>query len=454
MKTIKILAVLLTLLIPGLASAVTRIATTRAAFDAAMNASGCGDIIRIPGGAYSNWGNIVIPASKDMTPACRVFIEGERDASGNNITIFQGQNAFEIEFRVANWTLRNVAWRGQTACTPHRAVSADNSLVTFNGSQNTGIDGVLVTDHGGSRTTGAIGNCIRVVKTVSGRNTTDFFITNSIFRNIWQQHPAAFLFIAGEGDLGFPVGGIIDNNVFDTRQCNATVQLHCYWIRFGNGQSAAAYPSGIKFRYNVMRFTTPTINGQDEMHLKSSGWEMVGNVFQGVGTITVRQGNNYIIDRNTWANPNHTRQPRSVILFGENHVVTNNLCYSSGGGKTCFRFGMGNPEPTTGTRGPDHAAFANSVVAHNTCDGMSVSCMELNGEAGGGPQGTATIEPFNIRFHNNYVRQSTGIMVEANNCSGRFSAISHNARTGTAAPGCMTTGTNNIAPSKGQRRVE
>ena len=92
-----------------------------------------------------------------MTPACRVFIEGERDASGNNITIFQGQNAFEIEFRVANWTLRNVAWRGQTACTPHRAVSADNSLVTFNGSQNTGIDGVLVTDHGGSRTVRVFG---------------------------------------------------------------------------------------------------------------------------------------------------------------------------------------------------------------------------------------------------------------------------------------------------------
>jgi hypothetical protein len=448
----RILYILLIMLIPSISGAVTRTVTTRAAFDAAVNATARGDIIRIPAGSYTNWGNIVIPPTKDMDSTGRVYIEGEQDAAGNNLTIFQGQNAFEIEFRAANWTIRNVTWRGQTVCSVYdiRSTNNDNALVTFNGSQNTGMENVLITDHGVNQATGATGFCIRVVKTAASggtRNTTGYFIRNSTFRNIWQRAQASFIYISGHGPMGAPVGGEVTGNFFDTRACSAaTVERRCYWLKSGDSPGSTEHDANFEYRDNFMRFTTIVTEGQDDFHIKARGWRVIDNVFEGAGRLTFRQGNGHLIARNTWINPRFNQIPQMVVLYGENHSIINNLSYSTVAAKYMWKFGMGNVTPPVGQPGypyPDYPVFTNSVVAHNTCDGF-VGCFIANNVSSGVDQGATTVYPSNIRFHNNAVRQATGTMFVANNCANTFSAVSHNARSGAAAAGCMATGALNI----------
>lgn len=70
----------------------TRVVTTRAQFDAAVNASDIGDVVSIPSGTYTSWGNVIFPDP----PKGKIAFSNNVFRQGSVNTVIDGKGGNEI----------------------------------------------------------------------------------------------------------------------------------------------------------------------------------------------------------------------------------------------------------------------------------------------------------------------------------------------------------------------
>jgi len=426
-----LILILLLILCQNAWSATVTVAT-KAALQNAINAAQDGDIIEITNGTYTNWGTVTIPITSDGAENNRITLK----AATPYAAIFSGQGALELSVQARYWTISGLRWTGQTSFGALVSNGAGGgSLITLDGAQDVVVEDIQIASVSGP------GVPIPIMELIGPRPTRGITLRNIQFDTYNQnQGSAVGIYVYGQADRGYPREVTIEDSTFSNRTVSALVQNN-KWMRLGFGKTD--YDARIKVRRNTFIRDTPNAPQQDVIAVGASGVEISDNTFKETSGIIFRRGNNGIFTRNKIVNPNPTFTDAAVVIHDGNHIVTNNLCYTVLSSKACFNFGMGNAN--AGADGvKDWVEFNNSLFAHNTIDGFVERSIDMRATQVGTADGITTVNPSNIRFLNNVIRQTLGTMVDGNDCPNRFSEASNNSWSGAALPGCLTESTNNV----------
>ena len=406
-------------------------ATTRATMLTAVANAQPGDVVQIACGTYTNWGIIPLTITDDGTAANRIILRPVTPGCA----IFSGQGALNLEVQSAFWTISGLAFQNQTGFGPFPSTgSAGGSLITLDGAQDVIVEDITITNVSGT------GVPIPVMELNGPRPTTRITLRDITFSGYTQnQGSAVAILVYGQATRGYIRNVTIEDSVFENRTVSSLVSNN-KWIRIGSDNTT--YDANVKIRRNIFRNDTPNAPQQDVLAINASNVEVSDNIFERTAGVVLRRGVGQIFTRNKIINPNAVFNDAAVTVYDIGHTITNNLCYSTIGSKSCCRFGMG--VPAAGADGiKDFIEFSNSLVAHTTIDGFTTSSIEMTTVDTGTLDGPTTVNPTNNTLINNAIRQDTGTMVTGNNCAASFSDIGNNNWSGAATPGCLTIGDNN-----------
>ena len=177
-------------------------------------------------------------------------------------------------------------------------------------------------------------------------------------------------------------------------------------------------------------------HSHDSWHIKSQGWTIENNTFIKQSRLVFRGGKNHKIIGNKFINPITKSYVSHIFIYDSGHKIINNLFYTNNGSETAIVLGKGSTD-ANGDGIRDYEEFEGLII-NNTFDGFIDESIQAARNANGDNDGKTTVNPTNIRFQNNVIRQDKGIMINGSSCKTLFSTISHNAYSGSANPGCMT----------------
>ena len=146
-----------------------------------------------------------------------------------------------------------------------------------------------------------------------------------------------------------------------------------------------------------------------DYHERSGGGEAISNkassvtyrfnVFEISDSLTVRNGDECVLDTNYFINPYR----QGARLFGKSHKVLNNYFYGGYTGYPIILFGSGDQDPfQSGTAG--YVAFQDAIVASNTF----INSLETGSAYGISVGNSKTYPPDTIEFINNLSDQKIG----------------------------------------------
>jgi hypothetical protein len=355
------------------------------------------------------------------------------------------------------WDIKDIIWENQTGFDSYGDTATGvDGLLNFDGSQDIVVDGITIRNITGT------GVVIPFLELNGTRETRRITIQNSIFENYTQTgNENSFIYIYGGVGRGFARDIKFLGNTFKFRNIQSTTRFN-YWFKYGDSPESSNYDSEVVVENNIFEYDSPTASDQDSFHIKGRNFLIKGNFFNFVGQITFRHGNNNIIINNIFANPNTTRQPYQIKVYGSGHTIVNNVCWSNIESRSCWGLGKGTTEVVgAGPVGPDYDVFRDSVFAHNLIYGFRDFGVDMTRNDTGINDGTTNILQSGITAHNNVIQQQTGTMWAGVTCASRFGAISHNARSGNGIADCLTLGTNNVTadprwvnPSGGDFKME
>ena len=415
--------------------AVTISVNTKSELESAIASINPGDTISVENGTYTNWGLVTILATKDCTQSQPCTITAQTKGS----VIFSGQNALNIDLRAKWWIISKLQYNNPVlsgGCCG--TTNGSGSIVTFDGAQDSIIDDFKVNNVTGN------GVAFPVIKVNGVRDT----LRNTL-QNSWVDGFAPIsgymIYVYARSEQGFNKYFNIIGNLFENRTPSAGGGGQ-YWVRYGNSGASshdssatiAANPvnSFLVIRGNTFKNDTLTSHGQDVFHLKASGVVADGNLFDRVGRVAFRGGENSKFINNITIDPNTTRADHSFWIGDEGHLIANNIWISNIGSRTAIELAMGNTD-TNGDGKLDYEPFKGKLY-HNTFYGFNDEGIMTSETSSGNNDGTTTVQPTIVDFKNNVVYQTTGTMIKGTNCATLFTATDHNAWSGGATPDCIT----------------
>ena len=401
-----------------------------------------GKSIIIDNNTYTDWGHVVIPPTADCTQAKPCTLTAQTEGS----VIFSGQGALTLEIQAAWWIISKLQWENQTdfGNFSRPEPSSNGPLITFNGAQDIIVDDITIKNIKGT------GVVIAVIKHKVARDTLRNTLQNSIFDGFRQTGKGStFIYVLGNSKLGFNTHFNIIGNTFKNRTTSEIRDLQ-YWIRYGNSNASSYLPgdngvvenlvdtprnSRLVIQGNIFQDDIIGKHGHDAMHLKASGVLIKGNTFNNISRIAFRNGQNNKFIGNTVINPFTDRVNHSLYMADIGHEITNNLFYTNRGDKTAIQLSMGTTDADNNNQ-LDYKAFEGSLF-HNTFDGWTKSAIQTSKTRKGNNEGRTIINPRNIVFQNNVIRQQSGAMINGRDCKTLFSKIDHNSWSGSAKPKCI-----------------
>ncbi len=373
-----------------------------------------------------DWGPVTITG--DCTQAQPCVIKAQTPLG----VVFQGQDAGNFCLNGAWYTFTGFRWTGQTGFGSYSTNGGctDAALISFDGAQNVTVDGIRIDNISGG------GTPINWMEFNGGRSTLNNTWSNSTVSN-WTQNASAAIYIYARDDRGFPSGIAITDVLLEDRTVTDPTSLNKYWLRVGNGQNSLGHPTNVVITRLTVRRDTTSGNAHDTFHMKTDNLILQDSVFDQTARIKNRQGSGWIIRRNKFINPVETDH---LHMYNFGHTIANNLFYTNTARQRGLTLGKGHGLTT----GNDYVAFNDSIVINNTFDGYTVAAIDATRNSVGNNQGTTTVFPQDITFHNNVVRQQSSTMFLGPAGCAIFTAVGYNARNGGAAAGCMASGSNNV----------
>jgi len=382
-----------------------------------------------------DWGVVTVSGNCTQSQPCVI------EAQSTHGVIASGQGALNLNV-FASWvTIDGIRWTGQTSFGGGDSNGASSgALIALDGAQNVTLDNIKIDNISGG------GQPIPIMELNGGRETENITIQNMEVDG-WTQNAgsAYFIYVYAKSSRGYPEHITIKDSTFTNRTVTISTSNCCYWFRAGNSQGSITpgqYDTGdsdILIDNITVSNDSVTGNGQDMLHFKASGVRIQDSTFTNTTRVTNRQGDNWVFQRNTIINPNDSKNVDFAVFYNSGHLIANNLFYTNNGAKRALKLGKGNSDGD-----PDYTALNNAIIIGNTFDGFTNESITAVSNSNGNNDGTTTVFPSSLVYHNNAIRQSTGIMFDGPGGCGMFTAISHNARSGSAAADCQSSGTNNV----------